>query len=1247
MANNTTTQLTIRVNGREVERTLNGMGNELRQLNREVRNMNESDPNFNERVHEIRMLRREYNGLREDIYGANNATNNFTEGLKGVGAGIVAAFSVDKVMELTKALYDNVERVRQFKAELSSVTGLDGSQLSNATTSTISIAQTFKKDEKEIMISANNMSKTIGITYADALEELKRGFKEGADASGDMLEQVKEYAPFIKEAGGEAKDLINIIKSGVQNGVYNDKAIDAVKEGLLRIREMTPATRDAITNLGLDVNDMLDKIKSGQMSYMDAMMLVSKEMDKLGNKSTVTGQALADIFGGPGEDAGFKYISNLYKMNDGVKNLSRAQLENNRIKELELQANEKSAIFFEQLTDASSGYNEILNKSKLAAIEFASALFGIKEATPADDILNEATAVKMLENELFRTNTTAERRNEIINELGQIYPGIFDNLNTEIASNLELQKAIDGATDSLMKRYAIQQEQDIFDEISKDAAKTARELIFMEKSIDEMMSKIMLEHKIKFTPEINTKEPMEQAKWLVDEIDKLGKRDVNFMELNGLIISTQRLKNETQDYANELQIASDNVLEIQNRLNKTSLTPLQKKTNDFLNDQMLSFQKIITDGQNSRNTSNADPNRAADLKRQAKEVADAQKRAQKEAENAAKKITDERIREAKSLHEALIKEKEAYYKKLNDSESQEKQAGIDLLKDGLDKEIEQQKFNSEKKILAVTEEINQINKLKEDYLKKAKKLEESAKNSGKGEDKGQYLDDAKKYRDLAQEQIRIVANKNSTITALNKKSTAEQLIIYSKYRAKEVELSQKASDDFINAKKIEFNEELTSATTLEGAKTILRDKYGVEELNHITTLTDARNELMKEQNKVMLQEQLGVLETEMEQLQSLLNDDAFSRENGLQILTDEDRDKQIENLKQLGLAISEVKAAVSNDEAMSDEEKANREKGAKSELRSGIDILGFSAEDWEQAFEKLDTAGPELEKFAAKIAIVEMAIQSVMAAWGMMADAQNKALDRNLKKYEQSNEARKKSLQKQLDSGLISQESYNAQVEALDEALAAKRAEMEYKKAMTEWKMNLISSQINTALAVTKAVAASPTTGGLPFSAIVGAIGLLQTGLIQANKPNKSNFYYEGGPTIGLGYRDETGHEVAGTVHAGEYVVPEWLREDPVVAKMEEFIEAKRRGNTVSIVDFPAKYATGGEVQTVATPVTSSSNLDQNLIRILIEYVENGNQLLAILKTEGVKLTRTMEGAKQLSEDIDYYKTLINKSKKS
>ncbi|VDH16843.1 Phage-related minor tail protein [Algoriella xinjiangensis] len=1246
MANNTTTQLTIRINGREVERTLNGMGRELQQLSREVRNMNEADPNFNARVRDLRTLRREYNELRESVYGANQSTNSFLEGLKGVGAGIVAAFSIDKVLELSRLLLENVERTRELKKELASITGLDGSQLSAATTGTSAIAQTYKKDEKEIMISANNMSKTMSITYGEALEELKRGFKEGADASGDMLEQVKEYAPFIKEAGGEAKDLVNIIKSGVVDGVYNDKAIDAVKEGLLRIREMTPATRDAITNLGIDVNDMLDQIKNGQMSYMDAMLLVSKEMDKLGNKSTVTGQALADIFGGPGEDAGFKYISNLYKMNDGVSKLSKTQQEYNRIKDLELEANEKSAVLFEQLTGAGSKYAETMAEMKLAAVEFTAALFGIKEARASDDIRNQQISLKSLQNELVNTNTSTFRRKEILEEIQAIYPDIFKNLDLERASNEELSGAIDKVSESLRKRYAIQKAQEEVDDAGKEVGDYELRKVKIEEDIRTLIADVQTnpKYKISLPADFNSKDVLEQAKDVQSQL-KNGFWESYFRtsdksKLTGLVSDLGMINGYLEGAKTNL----DDILKVQNRVLKTNVLPVEEYRSFYENYEK---QRAAKWKESQSNTSNADPNRAAEIKRQAAEAAAAQKRAQAEAAAAAKRIKDERIRETKSLHDALIKEQEAFAKKIYDAQAQGKQAIIDLMKEGLQKELDQQELNSEKRIFAVNEEIAQLTKLREDYLKKSEILDNAAKKAGKGEDKNQYLADAQKYRDLAEEQVRIVAEKNSTIQSLHKKSDAEQLIIYSKYKAKEVELRQKANDDYINARKVEFNDELASATTLEETKKILKEKYGVEELSHITSLTDARNELMKEQNKVMLQEQLGALETELSELQKLLDDDAFSRENGLQILTDEDREKQVENLKQLRLEISEVNAAVTGEDVMSKEEKDSRDKNAGSQMLSGINILGFSADDWDQAFEKWDEGATEMEKFANKIKLVEMALQAAMTAWSMLSESQNKALDRNLKKYEQSNEARKKSLQKQLDEGVISQASYNAQVEALDEALAAKRAEIEYKKAMADWKMNLVSGQMNTALGITAALASSPPPYSYILAGITGAMGLAQLAIMMANKPQKSSFYNTGGPTVGLGYTDETGEEVAGTVHANEYVVPEWLREDPVVAKMEEFIEAKRLGRSPSLIDYPTKYATGGEVKEVSSVPVPITSIDNNLIQLLINYVENGNELLAKLIIEGVKLSRTMEGAKQLSEDIEKYKSLMNKSKKS
>ncbi|WP_282037314.1 hypothetical protein, partial [Aquimarina algiphila] len=135
------------------------------------------------------------------------------------------------------------------------------------------------------------------------------------------------------------------------------------------------------------------------------------------------------------------------------------------------------------------------------------------------------------------------------------------------------------------------------------------------------------------------------------------------------------------------------------------------------------------------------------------------------------------------------------------------------------------------------------------------------------------------------------------------------------------------------------------------------------------------------------------------------------------------------------------------------------------------------------------------------------------------------------------------------------------EVEKLDQELAKKKAEVEYKQAKREQISTLFGIAANTALGIAKAAAASPTTLGMPWTALIGAMGALQAGLVLAKPLPDKNNYAEGGYTSGIGYLDETGHEVAGTVHANEYVIPEFVMNstDPAIPQIMEYLENKRK----------------------------------------------------------------------------------------
>jgi hypothetical protein len=100
--------------------------------------------------------------------------------------------------------------------------------------------------------------------------------------------------------------------------------------------------------------------------------------------------------------------------------------------------------------------------------------------------------------------------------------------------------------------------------------------------------------------------------------------------------------------------------------------------------------------------------------------------------------------------------------------------------------------------------------------------------------------------------------------------------------------------------------------------------------------------------------------------------------------------------------------------------------------------------------------------------------------------------DAELKRYEGEIDAKKKKLDAQLDSGYLSQKQYNKRVEKLDAELAEKQAQIDRENALRERRMKVFSIITDTAAGVAKAVAASPLTFGLPWSAFMLATGGVQ-----------------------------------------------------------------------------------------------------------------------------------------------------------
>ena len=190
-------------------------------------------------------------------------------------------------------------------------TGKSGDDLKAYRNQVQAVADTFDKDFKEVLIASNAVAKQFGITADEALNLIQDGFVAGADANGEFLDTLKEYPAYFKEAGISADQFVAIVAQSNKAGIFSDKGVDAIKEANLRLREMTTATAEALDAIGISSVQVQEDLQSGAKTTFQVMQEVSQKLNELPESSAAVGTAIADIFGGAGEDAGLQYLQTL------------------------------------------------------------------------------------------------------------------------------------------------------------------------------------------------------------------------------------------------------------------------------------------------------------------------------------------------------------------------------------------------------------------------------------------------------------------------------------------------------------------------------------------------------------------------------------------------------------------------------------------------------------------------------------------------------------------------------------------------------------------------------------------------------------------------------------------------------------------------------------------------------------------------------------------------------------------------
>ena len=276
-----------------------------------------------------------------------------------VGVGVAFKFWYD----YNKGLEEATKLTKQF-------TNLSGNELKSYRNEVQGVADAFDKDFKEVLEASNAVAKQFGITQQEALNLIKDGFVAGADANGEYLETLKEYPAYFKEAGISASEFIAITAETAKQGIFSDKGVDAIKEANLRIREMTKSTAAALDGIGISSKQVQQDLQSGATTTFDVMQKVSEKLNELPESSSAVGTAIADIFGGPGEDAGLQYIQTLKDIDTNLDNVKKKTGELGEIQERQMNANIELQNVVAALFDQTGGtFETMIGNAKVFATE--------------------------------------------------------------------------------------------------------------------------------------------------------------------------------------------------------------------------------------------------------------------------------------------------------------------------------------------------------------------------------------------------------------------------------------------------------------------------------------------------------------------------------------------------------------------------------------------------------------------------------------------------------------------------------------------------------------------------------------------------------------------------------------------------------------------------------------------------------------------------------------------------------------
>lgn len=821
------------------------------------------------------------------------------------------------------------------------------------------------------------------------------------------------------------------------------------------------------------------------------------------------------------------------------------------------------------------------------------------EALKAENqaIGKEISDLKILYNTATDTNKSYNERLDAVHKLQENYPSYFGNIKAEIIMNGKAQSSYEALTTSIKASARARAAQDILNKREKE--RLSQDLKLSER-IKEVQVEINYVSKIKWN---NDKYKRNETVTLDDTFGTYGVDEYGVR--------------------NAVQVAPETKL--QSSIEKLAkLDKERKKLEEQRNKEDEDLLKIIYENQKIAQPYEDDKNKTTggtnvvvpDTKKSKTKTNNEKDHSLENSENERKKSLEDLSKYDKQRLDLERKYQDEKAIIIDESQKKEK----DEEKTRHDRELENIQLENNDKL----REIKKIN----EEIAKLENEKSKTKNPKAKQNYSEAIDNKKKEIAIINE---LIAKNNNIKEQMEQTHQFRLKKIDEKYAMQEIEQklekNRRDTDDQI----MKREEEIQQITTMEEAKIALSKlsylKLTDQELKGIKTLEDAKKALREDANREALAMQLKMLEEE----QALLNEH-------LKDLTGEEAEKLKANLSEIKGKILQVKGALQNGEE-NDQKKVQDEKDT---AKGKVDLLGFSAKEWEDTFKNLDTT-------ADKINAVSVAVKAMSNAFSQYAEYQKSLNERDLRNFTRYQERKKKALVKQLNEGYINQEQYAKSLEELERERLNKESEMQYKEAKMQKVIRIADAISATALGVANSLKVGGPVG-IVLASLVGALGAVQVGIISSQPLPEKQSYATGGYTgNGYGQPDASGYRPAGIVHEGEYVTPKWMLQNPVVADTISWMESIRTGRAKEPSYSSNGYSEGGLVNytnSASANMGVSGGNQAEASQQMEPLLQDLKSLISDLKREGVSayMVADAENGKQIRQAIKSFEKIQDRN---